>query len=627
MLTRFRRKLGALKDKLEQRAVTLGSSGDAAPAYEPISELDKGILLDWITGKIDDDALIAEAKPRDDRIALMARACTVRSANFRMWLTRAQFCLEAGRAEEAVEHARHAYILGRVEPEVGLALLRILVAAGLRDEALKLVPDVLFNARRTSGHDVRFAVCEAWQALEPESVAPPLEAARTHIAKGDPDSAIAALGDLSARFGPRSEILLPLATIYQDRQDIEEAQRIVMQAVEAEPDNVDALCMGGVCARDVGDTETADRLLARALALDPASSFARYNLGMVRLDQGRIDEAAELMRAARAATRGEPWTAATTSAHLAAPAARELADVEWATARFKLVHDIEQFQYLRKLGRAGAVLDPVIAEYKAALRDPHLPAESYKMVALDPERYPLLARSYKSPIHAADPEPPQGALVNPDLDWKRIEEEYFDAKPSVVTVDHLLTGESLAAIRAYCLESTIWNDLKGGYLGAYMPDGFSARLMLRIGTELRARLPRVIGKHMFHTMWGYKYDSRYAGIGVHADDAAINVNFWITPDEANLDPASGGLIVYTHDAPPDWSFRRFNADRAEIYRYLESVGAKKVRVPYRANRAVIFDSDLFHETDAFRFREGYENRRVNVTMLYGARTEQKAQSR
>ena len=44
-----------------------------------------------------------------------------------------------------------------------------------------------------------------------------------------------------------------------------------------------------------------------------------------------------------------------------------------------------------------------------------------------------------------------------------------------------------------------------------------------------------------------------------------------------------------------------------------------MRVPYRANRAVIFDSDLFHETDTIRFKDGYLNRRINVTMLYGRR--------
>jgi hypothetical protein len=33
----------------------------------------------------------------------------------------------------------------------------------------------------------------------------------------------------------------------------------------------------------------------------------------------------------------------------------------------------------------------------------------------------------------------------------------------------------------------------------------------------------------------------------------------------------------------------------------------------------MFNSDLYHETAPLDFREGYENRRINVTMLYGKR--------
>lgn len=40
------------------------------------------------------------------------------------------------------------------------------------------------------------------------------------------------------------------------------------------------------------------------------------------------------------------------------------------------------------------------------------------------------------------------------------------------------------------------------------------------------------------------------GISVHADSASVNLNFWVTPDEANLDPSSGGLIIYPK-APPN----------------------------------------------------------------------------
>ena len=42
-------------------------------------------------------------------------------------------------------------------------------------------------------------------------------------------------------------------------------------------------------------------------------------------------------------------------------------------------------------------------------------------------------------------------------------------------------------------------------------------------------------------------------------------------------------------------------------------------IVYKGNRAVIFNSNLFHETDSYEFKEGYENRRINVTMLFGDR--------
>jgi hypothetical protein len=40
----------------------------------------------------------------------------------------------------------------------------------------------------------------------------------------------------------------------------------------------------------------------------------------------------------------------------------------------------------------------------------------------------------------------------------------------------------------------------------------------------------------------------------------VNVNFWITPDDANLDPERGGLIVWDVAAPLDWDFAKYNND-------------------------------------------------------------------
>lgn len=618
MLTALRRRLGKLKDRLERRVDTI--AGGRRREQPPMSGVDEDFMLAWLTGKATDAALIERAKTAGEGgLALLERACAARPANPHICAARAEFCLEEGDLEAAIFNAERAYALGPLEPDTGVVLVRTLMSVERAEEALRILPFALENARRANAHATRIELCGYWQAIEPDSVKPLLEEARTYTAAGEPETAIRKFEQLLSKFGPRAAILLPLGAIYQDMARPQDALRAYLQAVEAEPENVDALCVAGDCARNTVDAALADRYLSKAIELDPRSAFAQFNLGLLRLDQGRIDEAASLILGARAVNRGEPWTQSDTPARLATFAAPNAADPDWACARYKLVHDIEQFEYLRAGGIIGPEFEPVIAAYRAALADPHLPGDTGRMVALNPIVHQGIARTYKQPIHAPDVEPPAGPVVNPDLDWKAIEERYFDSKPHCVHIDGLLTPEALAALRAFSLESTIWNGLKDGYLGAYLQDGFSGRLLLRIAAELRERMPRTIRDHALQTMWACKYDSNYAGIDLHGDVAAINVRFWLTPDEANLDPACGGLILYSHDGPRTQSFKHFNHDHERIRKYLESVDARKIKVPYRANRAVIFDSGLFHETGACRFREGYENRRIDVTMLYGTR--------
>ena len=106
---------------------------------------------------------------------------------------------------------------------------------------------------------------------------------------------------------------------------------------------------------------------------------------------------------------------------------------------------------------------------------------------------------------------------------------------------------------------------------------------------------------------------------MHADFAAVNVNFWITPETANMNPESGGLVVYDAEAPLDWDFRTYNTNQRRIREFLDEHDSGKTVVPYRENRIVLFNSNLFHETDTIEFKQGYENRRINITMLFGDR--------
>ncbi len=107
------------------------------------------------------------------------------------------------------------------------------------------------------------------------------------------------------------------------------------------------------------------------------------------------------------------------------------------------------------------------------------------------------------------------------------------------------------------------------------------------------------------------------GINVHADFARVNLNFWLTPDEANLDPSTGGIVVYDVPAPASWTYQDYNQNEDKIFAFLKKNAAGSQRIPHKCNRAVLFNSNLFHATDTFQFKSGYQNRRINVTYLFG----------
>jgi tetratricopeptide (TPR) repeat protein len=316
----------------------------------------------------------------------------------------------------------------------------------------------------------------------------------------------------------------------------------------------------GNLLKSAGRLEEAIAALDRCLELKPDFAAAFYNRGKALWDNQQIAGGfADLMQSARL-NKGEPTWSADPQPH-------------------KARHDAEQAAYLRGLGRGGA-LEDVHIEGGARL---------------------------------------SGPAVNP-ANTAEVERQWRQNKPQIVVIDNLLTPQALEALRRYCWGSTVWRTpYKDGYLGAFPEHGFAAPLLAQIAEEFRTVFPDMCGGHPLKYIWAFKYDSSLSGIGIHADSAAVNVNFWITPDEANLDPDRGGLVVWDKAAPLDWDFERFNGDIAATRAFLAASGAKAVTVPYRANRAVVFDSDLFHETDVIRFRDGYLDRRINVTLLYGNR--------
>ena len=359
--------------------------------------------------------------------------------------------------------------------------------------------------------------------------------------------------------------------------------------------------------RAAGDPDAAVEHFGRAVARQPSFAAAHRGLGDALLDLDRLQEAAVAYETSVMQRRGM------------ADAVKPAGPLQ--TNRSKLRHDAEQFRYLVERGALAAEFAAVATLYGEIAERVWEPNLGSPTSPLPAELASALAPTYDRLLYRPTAEAlPEGAL-DPRLDVGKIEADYLNNGRGITSFDGLLSAEALARLLAFCCEATVWFHCRygNGYLGAFFDDGFCCPLLMQIAEELRQALPRIFGRYPLQRLWGFKYDSRPGGIPLHADTAAVNVNFWLTPDAANRDHAGGGLIVWDKRAPADCDFGRFIKDEAAIRNALQENGARAVAVPYRQNRCVLFNSDLYHETAPLDFRDGYENRRINVTMLYGKR--------
>ena len=346
---------------------------------------------------------------------------------------------------------------------------------------------------------------------------------------------------------------------------------------------------------------------------------APFSAGVLALFEGRLDTSSKFHVESVTRSRGLQRQIAPIARYHSLSMRRIMRqglDVRVAS-RAKIRHDAEQIRYLVSenlisssyLG-AARMLDSIYSSLPENFIG-YLPKEMYKNI----HSYFNRLLYYNPPERLAEGEPMFG-----HVDLMRIREEYRTRQ--ITVVDNLLSPRALRTMRKWLMESTFWFDSNPqGYVGAYFEQGFTSPFLLQMVQELKSTFRKILGRHELNEVWAYKYDSEGKGIKIHADTAAVNLNFWITPDDANLNEENGGLVIYSREAPLDWNFEDFNSEKG-LPRMMEFLkDSDEVRVPYRQNRLVMFNSNLFHYSDKFEFKSGYENRRINLTFLFGRRGE------
>ncbi|MSP48380.1 MAG: hypothetical protein EXQ95_03525 [Alphaproteobacteria bacterium] len=353
----------------------------------------------------------------------------------------------------------------------------------------------------------------------------------------------------------------------------------------------------------------------RAIALDPRHLVARQARAAALMGLGSYDAAYAASRDVLTARHSSRWWPKRTARD-----APPEGDAFALSSAVKLRHDREQIHHLALAGLLPKGAERLERAYGDVLAE--IEGAGNRVLRLTEVQRKHIGAGYNRVIHLdAGRRVPAAAVAD---GWNRDEATASFASRRIAIVDGFLAPDALGLLRRFCMESTIWFDTAHaqggrGYIGADGMDGLACPLLFQIAEDLRRALPAVIGTLPLIKLWAFKYDHALQGINAHADAARVNVNFWITPDEACLDSSAGGMVVYDAHVPADWSFNAYNADPGGLLRHIQSVGGKAVNVPYRQNRAVVFDSDLVHATQPLRFRPGYANRRINVTLLYGHR--------
>lgn len=435
------------------------------------------------------------------------------------------------------------------------------------------------------------------------------------------------------------DMLLEQAIDSQRAGRLDEAEALYRRALQAEPRRPVANHNLGVVLAHRNALDEALPHFAAALEAEPGQAVYRLSYARALLVSGRPEPAARMLLAARRyGLSGPGWASLLARAQTGVgDAAAARGDLAEATAAYRAALESDpdcadaHFHLGSVLSECGAIAEGFhhfMRRTELVHAAPGGPestpgptpnAPAHRLKHDREQRAHLAGRGITTGFHLGDGARVGGPAVNPAHGNPEMLARWFGAEPQLAVLDDFLTPEALSKLRAYCADSMIWRrNYDAGYIGATPEDGLACPLLAQIAEEIQATWPVIFGPHRFSYLGAFKYDSELSrGTNTHADNSAVNVNLYIAPDDANLDPGCGGMEIWNVAAPDLATMRRLNGDEAAARSYLETQGAVSTVVPHRANRAVFFNSALLHRTDRCRFREGYLNKRINVSLLFG----------
>ncbi|WP_427914883.1 hypothetical protein ACPWT1_08215 [Ramlibacter sp. MMS24-I3-19] len=200
-----------------------------------------------------------------------------------------------------------------------------------------------------------------------------------------------------------------------------------------------------------------------------------------------------------------------------------------------------------------------------------------------------------------------------DRDWSAVAAQLESRTPRHVVLDDFLTPTAAERVHKELLQHWGWR--KKNWVSAHL---HNARPRIEtcacIATEFIQAAGPVIDGLEICDYWALLYPKNSTG-NVHADAGRLTLTLWLTPDRHNLTAGTGGLVLYDVNRHPSQMLREYLVPPASVHYVRKHSAGNHIHIPYRWNRAVLFDATTFHRTDDLHFdiAAGMHAARMNLS--------------
>ena len=207
-------------------------------------------------------------------------------------------------------------------------------------------------------------------------------------------------------------------------------------------------------------------------------------------------------------------------------------------------------------------------------------------------------------------------MVNKDQDWKQIRDSIFSKGSAVI--DNFFDVEFALTLREKILNN--YKDAKPSnrYPDYILKDADEKVFpSIQIANDLYEHIQEL--KDTYSRSWVGVFENKGNGTSYHYDwESLVTLNIWLTPNECVQDFSKNGLLIFPIQVPqevreeenPLVSQAQFVEEFMSLHKHVEPIEIK-----YNFNRAV-FQTSLLHATNGVSMKDGEDNKRVSMTILF-----------